>query len=101
MIRYSSFNYVALLHSLLANVSAHRSREWGTIAAVVQRRLPWLIVSSRHVLCFVCGLPKICKLGPVPIFTTGSEPRPIKVTRAAAATISGEQKAIENEKKNR
>ena len=44
MIRYSSFNYVALLHSLLANVSAHRSREWGTIAAVVRWRPPWFIV---------------------------------------------------------
>ena len=44
MIRYSSFNYVALLHSLMANVSAHRSREWGTIAAVVRRRPPWFIV---------------------------------------------------------
>ena len=55
MIRYSSFNYVALLHSLLANVSAHRSREWGTIAAVVRRRPPWFIVfyRSMHVCCRV------------------------------------------------
>ena len=44
MIRYSSLNYVALLHSLLANVSARRSRKWGTIAAVVRRRPPWFIV---------------------------------------------------------
>ncbi len=72
MIRYSSFNYVSLLHSLLANVSAHWSGEWGTVAAVVRRRPPWFIVFSRHVLCFVRGLRKICKLGPVPIFTTGS-----------------------------
>jgi hypothetical protein len=35
MIRCSSFNYVALLHSLLAKVSAHRSREWVTMAAMV------------------------------------------------------------------
>jgi hypothetical protein len=44
MIRCSSFNYVALLHSLLANVSAHRGREWVTMAAVVRRRPPWFIV---------------------------------------------------------
>ena len=34
MIRCYSFNYVALLHSLLSNVSAHRGREWVTMAAV-------------------------------------------------------------------
>ena len=53
MIRYSSFNYVALLHSLLANVSVHRSREWGTIAAVVRRQPPWFVVfyRSMHVFC--------------------------------------------------
>ena len=44
MIRYSSFNYVALLHGLLANVSVHQSREWGTIAAMVQWWPPWFIV---------------------------------------------------------
>ncbi len=33
MIRCSSLNYVALLHSQLANVSAHRSRDWVTMAA--------------------------------------------------------------------
>ncbi len=42
MIRYSSFNYVALLHSLLANVSVHRMPGVGhhsgrgtTVAAMV------------------------------------------------------------------
>jgi hypothetical protein len=72
MIRYSSFNYVSLLHSLLANVSVHRSREWGTIAAVVQQRPPWFIVFSRRVQCFVRGLRKNLKLGKIPIFSTGS-----------------------------
>ena len=72
MIICSSFNDVALLHSLLANVSTPRSRGWGTMAAVVRRRPPWFIVFSRHVLCFVRGLRKICKLGLVPIFFTGS-----------------------------
>ncbi len=72
MIRYSSFNYVSLLHSLLANVSVHRSREWGTIAAVVRRRPPWFIVFSQQVLCFVHGLCKICKLGKFPNFATRS-----------------------------
>ena len=53
MIRYSSFNYVALLHSLLANVSEHQSREWGTIAAVARWRPPWFVVfyRSMHVFC--------------------------------------------------
>jgi hypothetical protein len=40
IIRCSSFNYVALLHSLLAIVSVHQSWEWGTIAAMVQRWPP-------------------------------------------------------------
>ena len=44
---YSSFNYIALLHSLLANVSVHRSRECGTMVAVVQRQPPWFIVFYR------------------------------------------------------
>ena len=59
MIRYSSFNYVALLHSLLANVSAPRSREWGTMTAVVRRRPPWwswisMIEMRGCVLCEYC-----------------------------------------------
>ncbi len=54
MIRYSSFNYVALLHSLLANISAHRSREWGTIAAVVRPRPPWFIVFWQTMTLMVC-----------------------------------------------
>ncbi len=44
MIIFSSFNYVALLHSTLANVSMSPSRGWGTMAAVVQRWPPWFIV---------------------------------------------------------
>jgi hypothetical protein len=44
MIILSSFNYVALLYSMLANVSMPWSRGWGTMAAVVQQRLPWFIV---------------------------------------------------------
>jgi hypothetical protein len=56
MIICSSFNNVALLHSLLANVTAHQSQEWGTMAALVQRRLPWFIVFYRSmcVLCVIC-----------------------------------------------
>ena len=41
------FNYVALLHSTLANVSMSPSRGWGTMAAVVQQRLPWFILFLR------------------------------------------------------
>ena len=35
IISCSSFNYVALLHSLLANVSMPQSRGWGTMVALV------------------------------------------------------------------
>jgi hypothetical protein len=35
---------------------------------------------------------------PLGLNLTSTEPRPIKVTRTAAETISGEQKAIENAK---
>jgi hypothetical protein len=44
MIIFSSFNYVALLHSTLANVSMCPRRGWGTVAAMLQRRPPWFIV---------------------------------------------------------
>ena len=50
MIRYSSYIYVALLNSLLANVSVHRSRERGTIAAVVARVHSVLSIDA----CFLC-----------------------------------------------
>jgi hypothetical protein len=42
MIKFSSFNYVALLHSTLANISMPQSRGWGTMAAAGRRRPPWL-----------------------------------------------------------
>ncbi len=61
------------MHSLLANVSTPRSRGWGTMVAVVWRRPPWFIVFSRHVLCFVRGLRKIQKMGPVPFYDTRSQ----------------------------
>jgi hypothetical protein len=44
MIIFSSFNYVALLHSTLANISMSPSQGWGTMAAMVRRRPPWFIV---------------------------------------------------------
>jgi hypothetical protein len=40
----SSFNFVALLNSTLANVSMPWSGGWGTMAAVVWWRPPWFIV---------------------------------------------------------
>jgi hypothetical protein len=57
MILYSSFNNIALLHSTLANVSTHRGREWGTMAAVVRLRRHCsgssCIILDRRVFC-VC-----------------------------------------------
>jgi hypothetical protein len=44
MMRDSSFNYIALLHSTLANVFMHQSREWGTMAAVAWQQPPWFVV---------------------------------------------------------
>jgi hypothetical protein len=44
MIIFSSFNYVALFHSTLANVSMPQSRGWGTMATVVQKWPPWFVV---------------------------------------------------------
>ncbi len=57
---YSSFNCIALLRSILANVSKHLSREWGTMVAVVLWRSLWFIVflrlASKGAMCFVCVL---------------------------------------------
>ncbi len=47
MIICSSLNEVVLLHSLLANVSAHQSLEWGTMTAMVQLQPPWFIMFNR------------------------------------------------------
>ncbi len=44
MIILSSFSYVALLHSMLANVSTPQTRGWGTMTAVVRRQPPWFNV---------------------------------------------------------
>jgi hypothetical protein len=44
VIIFSSFNYLAWLHSTLANVSTPWRRGWGTMAAMVQRQPPWIIV---------------------------------------------------------
>ncbi len=44
MIIFSSFNYVALLHSTLANVSTPWRRGWGTMVAVVRWWPPSFIV---------------------------------------------------------
>ncbi len=57
--RDSSFNYIALLHSTLANVFMHQSREWGTMAAVAWQQPPWFVVFfDWRVFCawFVCKL---------------------------------------------
>ncbi len=55
MIIFSSFNYVVLLHSTLANVSTPQSWGWGTMAAAGQWGPPWLG-------CYCCSLAwKMCK----------------------------------------
>jgi hypothetical protein len=43
VIQFSSFNYIALLHCTLANVSMPRSRGRETVGGVVRRQLPWMI----------------------------------------------------------
>ena len=62
--RYSSFNYVALLHSLLAKVPVHWSWEWGTMVGIVQRQPPCFIVFSRSTSMFVvvCAYFHMAKL---------------------------------------
>jgi hypothetical protein len=42
-IRYSSFNNIDLLCSMLADCCVPRCREWGTMTAVRRRRPPWFI----------------------------------------------------------
>ena len=44
MMVFSCINYVALLHTMLANVSAPHSLGWGTMAATVRWWPPWFIV---------------------------------------------------------
>jgi hypothetical protein len=53
MIIFSSFNYVALLHSTLANVSMPQSRGWGTMAAMVRWWSPWFIMFLQSASTFV------------------------------------------------
>jgi hypothetical protein len=40
MIDFSSFNNVVLSHSMFADCCMLKSREWGPIVAIGQRRLP-------------------------------------------------------------
>ncbi len=54
MIICSSFINVAVLHSLLANVSTPQSQGWGTMSAVVRRRPPWFIVCFLGMCCVLC-----------------------------------------------
>ena len=39
---FSRFNDIDLSHGMLADCCMRRRREWGTVAAVGQRRRPWL-----------------------------------------------------------